>query len=89
THAGADEAVAAIEADVKRLQAEADAPDATDAAKAAVEKRKLELAVKKQLPTWQNIDRLALVVTFIFFATLVWLAWKRREAEGQTLGAET
>ena len=89
THAGADEAVAAIEADVKRLQAEADAPDATDAAKAAVEKRKLELAVKKQLPTWQNIDRLALVVTFIFFATLVWLAWKRREAEGLTLGAET
>jgi len=35
------------------------------------------------LPFWRNVDRVAMLVAFAGFSFLVWLAWRRRAAEGR------
>jgi len=40
-------------------------------------------AFQQALPFWRNVDRVAMLVAFAGFSYLVWLAWRRRAAEGR------
>jgi chromosome segregation ATPase len=40
-------------------------------------------AFYSQLPMWRNIDRVVMIAVFGFFSALVWIAWKKRAAEGR------
>ena len=37
----------------------------------------------ERLPAWRNFDRLVMVAVYVFFSGLVWIAWRKRTAEGR------
>ena len=45
-------------------------------------RQKAELFYQR-LPTWRNFDRLVMVAVYAFFTALVWIAWRKRTAEGR------
>jgi NSS family neurotransmitter:Na+ symporter len=60
----------------------------TDEERASSVMEAVELRAKadrfyKQLPAWRNFDRFLMVAVYVFFSVLVWIAWKRRTAEGR------
>jgi SNF family Na+-dependent transporter len=65
-----------LDADIAKLQADA---------KLSAKQKAEAIAYKEQLKFWRNIDRLLMAGVFVFFAILVYVAWKRNHAgEGVT-----
>ncbi len=52
-------------------------------AKAHAETRLKADLFYQRLPAWRNFDRLVMVAVYIFFSVLVWIAWRKRTAEGR------
>ena len=73
------QADAAAEADPK-----SDSDELKNARASELQALKNDLALNAQLPFWRNVDRIAMVLAFVFFSALVHLAWKRRAAAGAT-----
>ena len=48
----------------------------------AKNREKAELFYQR-LPAWRNFDRMVMVAVYVFFSVLVWIAWRKRTAEGR------
>jgi SNF family Na+-dependent transporter len=48
-----------------------------------VKKREKAESFYQRLPAWRNFDRLVMVAVYAFLSALVWIAWRKRTAEGR------
>ncbi len=76
--------VGELEAQIKKLQDDAaKSPDKVNEELAELrQEREQAVSFYDWLPVFRNIDRLVMLGVYLFFCTLVWIAWTRRAAKG-------
>ncbi len=77
--------IARLEQQSKAVAAMGELSDETRNSQAADEAKnraKAELFYQR-LPAWRNFDRLVMVAVYVFFSVLVWIAWRKRTAQGR------